>query len=273
MATSVWKGFLNFGLVSIGIKMATAARDKGVELHQYHTCGSRIKCPKQCPACNRLITDAEITKGYETGKDSFVPITKDEIAAILPASEKVMEIQSCVSWGDVDPTYLAESFYLLPEAPSKKAYSLLVQALADSGRVAITQLTKNNREHVVLIRPKGNGLVAHFLYYGTEVNRVAEFDDLPQTKLTASEMKLARQLVDNLDATFEPDEFENGYDQRLETLIASKIDKNVAAPAPVRQAAMQAMPDITSALQASLNRPKRKIALPESKAKGKKRAA
>ena len=89
------------------------------------------------------------------------------------------------------PVFLNESFYLLPEEIGAKRYSLLVKTLAYSVRMAFAQLTKNHREDIVLLLPRGNGLMVHFLYYIDEVTREAEFDDLTEVKHTPAELKLA----------------------------------------------------------------------------------
>lgn len=273
MANKVWKGHLNLGLVSIPIALMTGARDEHVALCQLHTpCGSRTKKPDWCPKCERAITRDEITKAYEKGDDEYVPFTKEELEGIAPASEKVMEIAECVKWEQVDQIYLAESFYLLPEVAGKRAYSLLVAALKETGRVAIAQLTKNNREHVVLIRPSGNGLMLHALYYPNEVNHVAEFDSLKMEPLSAADTKLAAKLVESMAADFQPDQFENGYDMRLNQLIASKLDKAIAAPRAVK-ATVSVLPDLTAALQASLLKPRRSISIEKPAKSAKKRAA
>jgi DNA end-binding protein Ku len=269
----VWKGFLNLGMLAIPVGMTTGARDKYTELNNLHSkCNSKITMPKTCAVCEVPVPSDELVKGYATGGE-YVLLSEAELESIAPATEKVMEITECVKWAEVDPMYLAESFYLVPEKPGEKAYGLLVNTLTDSRRVAIAQVTKNKREHVALIRPRGNGLVVHFLYYPDEVNESSEFNSLTQPELSGKEIKLAKQLVDSLESEFDPTQYENGYDQRLNQLIASKLDKAVKAPAPVKSVAAIGG-DITKALEASLIRPRRKITLEEDeskkKAKGKK---
>jgi DNA end-binding protein Ku len=256
MAHKVWKGHLSFGLLNIPVYLNVAARDKRVELHTFHTeCKGAVKSPKYCPACSKMLEASEIFRGYQTD-GRIVEITDEEIEGITPASGKVLEITECVKWSDVDSLYLAESFYLLPEDVGMKAYGLLVKTLTDTGRVAIAQLTKSGRENMILLRPQGNGLILHYLWYQTEIAKVAEFDDLQAVSLTASELKLARQLAESLDSEFNPETFEDGYYQRLNTLIASKIDKSIAAPTPVSAVTAQPVQDLMAALSASLATPK-----------------
>jgi DNA end-binding protein Ku len=283
LATKTWNGFLNFGLLSIPVYLNTAAREKKVELHTYHTvCNSGLQHPKYCPQCQVNLPSAEIYKGF-LGPNGIVKLSEEEMDAIAPGSNKVMTISECVEWKDVDPMYLAESFYLLPGEAGLKAYSLLHKTLQETGRVAIAQIAKNSREHVALIRPKGNGLMLHYLWYENEIAKVPEFNSLQLATASAQEMKLAKQLMESLHADFDTSEYEDGYYQRLNTLIASKTDDSIAAPAPVKAVAKPSL-DIAAALMSSLAnaKPHRKIKLqdeppaaaaPVSKPKGKKKKA
>lgn len=266
MATKVWKGHLNFGLLSIPVYLNVGARDEHVALKTFHSiCSSPINMPKYCATCRTNPPSDEIVKGFVSA-GGYIPITAQELESIAPESEKVMEISEMVRWESVDPIYLAESFYLLPDAAGAKPYSLLVQALTDSGKCAIAQLCKSSREHIVLIRPKGEGLVAHFLYYPNEVNTVPEFEALQPVALSKAEKQLAARLVESLETDFQPGQYENGYDMRLNALIASKLPNSItAAPAPVRQRSTASL-DVTEALMASLAhvRPRRNIVVEEA---------
>jgi len=276
---SSWKGFISFGLLQFPVKMYTAARDKRVELHTYHTaCNGPVKKPNWCPKCNVQLQDAEIFKGFEKADSSVVPLLKDEIKAITPASEKSMEITECVPLADIDLMYFAESFYLLPDAGGNKAYSLLAQTLRETQSVAIAQLCKSSREHIALIRPKGNGLALHFMWYADEIAQIPEFESFKPVDVSATEAKLAKQLIASMNGEFNHAQYEDGYRGRLNTLIASKLDKSVAAPAPVQSVNKVATMDLAAALEKSLaNRPKRKVVpqddAPAKSKKGKKVAA
>lgn len=273
MSTKVWKGFLNFGLLSIPVYLNVGARDKKLELNTFHTaCNGRIKMPKWCPSCSVMLEPTETYRGYDAGS-GIVKLTDEEMEAITPTTEKVMEISECVEWKDVDPLYLAESFYVLPDDAGRKAYGLLTKTLMETGRVAVVQLTKSSREHVAILRPKGHGLVLNYLWYPNEIAQVSEFENLRPIALSAAETKLAKQLVESLAADFNPSQYEDGYLQRLNTLIASKLDSKVAAPAPINMPTRAATVDISAALEASLKNPRRKAAEKEDDApKGKKKS-
>jgi DNA end-binding protein Ku len=264
-AHSVWKGFVSFGLLQFPVKLYVAARDKRVELHKYHiACNTNIKMPPWCPKCQVHLKEGEIYKGYEAGK-GIIPLGKEEIEAITPATERQMEVREFVDFKDVDPVFLAESYYLLPEDAGVKAYSLLAKILQETGKCAIAQICKHSREHVALIRPKGTGLALHFLWYPAEISQMAEFDNFNPVAISAAEVKLGKQLVESMSNEFDPSQYEDGYLNRMNLLIQSKMDKSVAAPEPVKVIARADTIDISSALTASLAAAKPKKAAPKAK--------
>src|SRR6266403_1751982 len=268
MAVKTWKGFVTFGMLSIPVYLNTCARDKRIDMHTYHVaCDGQVKMPKYCPICQVQLQASEIYKGYETGT-GIVKITEAELDGITPETGHIVEISECVKWDQLDPSLLAESFYILPDTAGAKGYSLLTKVLRDSGLVAIGQLTKNGREHVVVLRPKATGLMLHFLWYESEVNRVPEFESFESAALTTTEIKLGTQLAQSLVSDFDHAKFEDGYAMRLTTLISSKLDKTIQPPTLVK-AMTPAVMDISSALQASLANPKRKAAAEEAAPKGK----
>ncbi len=111
MATSVWKGYLTFGLVSIPIRLFSAARSERISLNQLHkVCHTRIKMPLFCPTCNRQVERSEIVKGYEHEKDQYVLFNEEELDKIEPDSGRTMEILEFVKLDEVDPLYYASSY-------------------------------------------------------------------------------------------------------------------------------------------------------------------
>src|ERR1051326_4032220 len=123
MATSVWKGYLTFGLISIPVRLFSAARTERISLNQLHDkCKSRIRQPLYCPTCERMVERSEIVKGYEYEKDQYVLVEDEEIKKSAPPSARTMEIQEFVELKDVDPLYYETSYFAVPEDPGRKAY-------------------------------------------------------------------------------------------------------------------------------------------------------
>src|SRR6266849_9919784 len=123
MASTVWKGYITFGLISIPIRLFAAARSQHVSFHQVHAvCNTRIKQQLYCPTCERVVDRSEIVKGYEVDKTHIVQITDEEVKKVEPRSTDTMEI-----------TEFESSFYSVPEDPGKKAYHLLRETMEKLG--------------------------------------------------------------------------------------------------------------------------------------------
>ncbi len=251
MATSVWKGFLTFGLLSIPIRLFSAARSERISLNQLHSvCNSRIKMPLFCPTCDRKVERNEIVKGYEYEDDQYLLFTEAELDSIEPDSGRTMEIQEFVKLEEVDPLYFESSYYVTPEEEGKKAYHLLLKALEQSGYAAIAKLTMHQREHVVIIRPRENGLTLHTMYYQSEIREVAEYGQNQNIELREAEKKLAVQLIENLAADFDPKKYKDEYQEGMRALIAAKQEgKQVAGVVHIKRAPVV---DLMAALTKSL---------------------
>jgi DNA end-binding protein Ku len=233
MASSVWKGHLTFGLISIPIRLFAAARSERISMNQLHKeCHTRIRQPLFCPACNRQVERSEIVKGYEYEKDQYVLFDEKELDKIEPASARTMEILEFVKLDDVDPLYFDASYYVTPEDAGKKAYQLLLLAMEESGHAAIAKLTMHQREHIVVVRPRAKGLTLHTLFYADEVREVAEYGQPDKVELKDAEKKLALQLIESLAAPFNPEKYRDEYRESLRAMIAAKLKGQEVAEAP-----------------------------------------
>ena len=224
MATSVWKGYLTFGLISIPIRLFSAARTERIGLNQLHSvCKTRIRMPLFCPHCERQVPRNEIVKGYEYEKDQYVLFDEEELDKIEPESARSMEILEFVKVDEIDPLYYDASYYVTPEDEGKKAYQLLLNAMESSGYAAIAKLTMHQREHIVVVRPRAKGMTLHTMFYTNEIREVAEYgrtDSAAQPK--DAEKKLATQLIESLAAPFEPDKYKDNYMESMKNMIEAK---------------------------------------------------
>jgi DNA end-binding protein Ku len=251
MATSVWKGYLTFGLISIPIRLFSAARTERVSLNQLHkVCNTRIRQPLFCPTCNRNVERTEIVKGYEYDKDQYVLFNDEELDKIEPESAHTMEILEFVKLEEVDPLYFDASYYTTPEDAGKKAYQLLLQAMEESGYGAIAKITMHQREHIVVIRPRAHGLTLHTMFYANEIRQVAEYGQTDKMELKDQEKKLALQLIESLAAPFQPEKYRDQYSENLRAMITAKQQgQEVAAVAHPKLAPVI---DLMEALKKSL---------------------
>lgn len=251
MATSVWKGHLTFGLISIPIQLFSAARTESIHLNQLHKeCHTRMRQPLFCPTCNRMVERSEVVKGYEYEKDQYVLVEDEEVKKIAPPSARTMEIQEFVRLADIDPLYFDTSYLAVPEEAGRKAYYLLVKTLEESARAAIAKVAMHQREYTVIIRPRANGLTLHTMYFQEEIRQVAEYGQTDQVEVKQQEIQLAKQLVESLAAEFDPKKYHDEYQQRLKALIEAKREGQEVAAAPQPQLAP--VIDMMEALKKSL---------------------
>ena len=225
MATATWRGSLTFGLLSVPIRLYTAARSERMNLHQLHkVCNTRLKQPLYCPHCERQVERSEVVKGYEYEPGQYVLVSEEEIKKITPRSGKTMEILAFVKQEQIDPIYFDSSYLVMPEKDSEKAYVLLQKTMEDTSRVGIATVTMHQREYTVFIRPRNHGLTLHTMYFANEIRKVAGYGESTRNiKLKPQEIKLAEQLVETLSEDFHPEKYHDTFQERLRELIEAKM--------------------------------------------------
>jgi DNA end-binding protein Ku len=250
MASTVWKGHLTFGLISIPVRLFAAARGERISFNQLHKeCHSRLKQPLFCPTCNRHVERSEIVKGYEYEKDQYVLFNEEELDKIEPVSAHVMEILEFVKLNEMDPIYFDASYYIAPEDAGIKAYQLLMKAMEESGYGAIAKLTMHQREHIVVVRPGSKGMTLHTMFYTNEI-RAAEAVPSDKIELKETEKKLAQQLIQSLAAPFQPEKYHDSYQDNVRGMIEAK--RNGREVTEVAQPHMAPVIDLMEALKKSL---------------------
>src|SRR4051812_10621424 len=215
MASTVWKGHLTFGLVSLPVKLYSAARSETVSFNQLHKHdNSRVKQMIYCQAEDKPIPRSEIVKGYEYEKDKYVVIDDEDIKKVAPKTGRTMEILEFVKSADVDPIYFESSYYMAPDEAGEKPYALLFEALRRTEYVALAKIAMHNREHIVILRPGPRGILLHTMYYKDEIRQVEEFrTDISLVK--EKELELANTLISSLAAEFEPEKYQDEFRANL----------------------------------------------------------
>jgi len=251
MATSIWKGHITFGLISLPVRLQAAARSETVSFNQLHkTDHSRVKQVLFCITEDKQVSRSELVKGYEYEKDKYVVIDEEDIKKIQPKTAKVMEILEFVKSDQLDSIYLESSYYLHPDDAGEKAYTLLFEAMKRTGHVGIAKLTMHNREHIVILRPGRYGMVLHTMYYQDEIRALDEFRTTT-TDLKDMELKMATQLVEGLAAEFDPEKYKDNYRETLKGMIEAKVAGREVVAAPQAQE-LAPVVDIMEALKSSL---------------------
>jgi DNA end-binding protein Ku len=252
----MWSGAISFGLVNVPVKLYSAVSRKTVRFHQLNgKTGTRIAQKRVDPATGEEVQYEDLVKGYELTKERYVIITPEELDALDPEKSRTIDIEDFVDLADIDPVYYDHPYYLIPDKGSAKAYGLLLNAMKESGKVAIARVVLRTKENLVAIRPApGDVLMMETMIFADEVVPPDEIEDLPEAKdLKASERELAmaQQLIDSLSSDFEPEKYHDEYREKVLELIERKaageeIAVQPEAPAPKK------VPDLMAALEASL---------------------
>ena len=276
---SLGSGTISFGLVSIPVKLYTAASSQSPSFNLLHAkCGSRIRQQRLCPVCNEVVERDDLVRGYEFAKDQYVRITDEELKALEGEASKAIEISEFVPLSTVDPVYFEKSYYLGPDKGGEKPYRLLAEAMAQAGKVALAKFVMRGRENLVLLRSSQNGLMLHAMYFADEVKDFGEIDKGESAKISGAETNLAMRLIDELsNDQFKPEQYDDEYRQRVLDLVNSKAEgKEITIAEPVAQRAQ--VIDLMAALKESLGKTEPKEKKPAVRArasepeKAKKRA-
>src|SRR5580765_4886839 len=250
---SIGSGTISFGLVSIPIKMYSAATSAGISFNQLHQkCGGRIRQQLICPTCNEVVERGALVKGYEFAKDQYVQFTEEELKTLEDEASKMIDIAEFVPLSLVDPIYFEKTYYLGPDKGGEKAYRLLTDAMVKAKRVALAKFVMRGKESLVLIRPAQGGLMLHTMYFADEVRDFGEIDRGQSAKIKPGELDLAGQLIDGLsNDEFRPEQYEDEYRHRVLDLVNQKVEgKEVTVAAP--EAPRAQVIDLMEALKESL---------------------
>jgi len=251
MAASVWSGYLTFGLISMPVRLHSGARSNHISFHMLHRDDHvRVKQQLVCPEEDKVVSRDEIVKGYEFRKDEYVIIEPEEIKRIEPKTAKTMEILEFVKAEEIDPIYFESSYYMVPEEAGKRPYALLSKALEEGGHVAIAKLAMHNREYTVFLRPYTGGLMLHTMYYQDEIRQVENFGST-DVEIKENELKVAHQLVQALEAKWDPKKYYDTFEANVKELIKAHLEgKQVNAVEKPKKAAP--VVDLMEALKQSL---------------------
>ncbi|MBI3625407.1 MAG: Ku protein [Candidatus Rokubacteria bacterium] len=252
-AHSIGSGTISFGLVSIPIKLYTAAASGGASFNLLHAkCGNRIKQQQVCPVCNEVVDRAGLVKGYEFTKEQYVRFTDEELKSLEGEASKIIDIAEFVPLPQVDPIYFEKTYYLGPDKGGEKAYRLLADAMAKTDRVAFAKFVMRGKESLVLIRPAQQGLMLHTMYFADEVRDFGEIEKGQSAKIKEGELELALRLIDELsNGEFKPEQYQDDYRLRVLDMVNLKVEgKEVTAVGPQVQRAQ--VIDLMEALKESL---------------------
>ncbi|MDN5362899.1 MAG: end-binding protein Ku [Moorella sp. (in: firmicutes)] len=248
----LWKGAISFGLVNVPVKLYPATESQDLKFNYLHSrCQTPIQYRKYCPHCRAEVPPEEIVRGYEYEKGRYVIIREEDLAGIPADTTHSINIMDFVDLPEIDPVYFARSYYLVPGEMGQKPYTLLRQAMAETGKVAIARVTLRTRESLAAVRVYGPALVMNTMFYPAEVRAISALPELDfQVDLHANEVKMAVTLIKSLATSFQPEKYTDTYRQDLMKVIGAKIAGDEVA-VPARPEAGKVV-DLMEALKASI---------------------
>jgi len=255
---ALWKGAITFGLISIPVRLYSAVSEKGLKFHLLHEeDGGRIRYKRECSKCGKEVTWDDIVKGYEYSKDHYVQFTEDELDAVDVDSIRAIDVVAFVPLESIDPIYFNKTYYVAPEPSGLKAYRLLQEALEAEGQVGVAKVALRDKEHLATVRLKDDVFVLETMHWPDEI-REPDFEELDKKiDVRDAEVKMARQLVQQLSDEFKPEEFQDEYRIALERLVEQKVEGQEITVAEVPQEEPTKVVDLMEALKASVEAAKK----------------
>jgi DNA end-binding protein Ku len=257
MARAIWTGAISFGMVTVPVKLYSALNRKSVRFHQLSgKTGVRIAQKRVDPQSGEEVAYEDVVKGYEIAADRYVMIEPGELETLEPKKTKTIEIEDFVELSQIDPVYYDHPYYLAPGPGGAKPYRLLLEAMRETGKVAIARVVIRSKEQLVALRPMGDALGMATMIFADEVlapDRIDEIAEASEVKTTKRELEIAEQLVESLAGDFEPEKYSDTYREQVLAMIERKAqgEKITVQPAPEELTAPA--PDLMSALKASLD--------------------
>jgi DNA end-binding protein Ku len=275
---SIWKGHIRFSLVTIPVRVYNAVDTaESISFNQIHReCNGRIGYDKRCKKCNNQVENDDIVKGFQYEPDQYVIFEKDDLDKLKLKSTKVIDIEGFVDASEIDATLYDAPYYAGPDGDvAAKTYALLSAALRESGKLGVGKVVLRDREDVVMIAPKGDGIVLYKMRYPKEVRKIDDVPLVEKHKANKDELKLAKSLIDSMATTFNAMKLENKYNDAVREMVQAKIaGKEIVAIEEVEPEVV----DIMTALKKSIEqakdkkKPMEKVTAEKAVAKEKKSA-
>jgi DNA end-binding protein Ku len=251
----IWSGTISFGLVSVPVQMFPATRSKELRFHFVdRTDLMPVGYDKVRRDTGEHVAPENIVRAFEIEKGRYVPIEPEDLDRLDVELAHAVDICDFVSLDEIDPVYYRQAYYLAPQDGAEKPFRLLARALEETGRVGIAKVVIRNKQHLACLRPYRGTLVLETMYYADEVR---EAPDVGDAELRKAEIDMAKSLVENLSAEFDPAKYDDTYREELLELIQAKAE-GMPLPEPVEEEGE--VVDLMQALRESVERTQRRRA-------------
>lgn len=253
---SIWTGSISFGLINIPIKLFSAVQESTLDMDMLDEKDhANIKFKRVNEDTGKEVTFDHIVKGYKI-EDKYVILEKEDFEAADAIKTKTIDIQSFVDEKEVESIYFEQPYYLEPDKGAMKAYALLRDALAASGKVGVTSFVLRNKEGLALLKPYKDVIVLNRIRFEQEIRNTDELKLPPVSKTTTKEMDMANKLIEQLTEKFNISKFKDEYTAKLLEIIKNKAKGKTQKPAKLKVVHKQS-DDLISMLKASLETKKK----------------
>jgi DNA end-binding protein Ku len=277
---TLWKGAISFGLVTIPVSLYPATRREDLKFRMLRKSDlSPINYKRVAEADGKEVPWDQIVKGYEHEKDQYVILKDEDFARVDVEATQTVDLINFVALKDVDPLLFYKPYYLEVGKGGDKAYVLLRDSLAKSGKIAIAKVVIRARQHLAAVKPQGDGLILELMHFPEELIDVEEFKEPKESKVGAAEMRMAEQLIDSMSSPWKPQDYSDDYRDALEKIIEEKIEHgDEKAPTRRKRKATSKIIDLAEVLKQSLKetksaKPQAKRQKPAAKSRSRRKAA
>ena len=255
MARALWKAVIEYGAISVPVKLYTAVRPQQVNFHMLHDQDKvRVRQQMVCPNHGeREVPREHVIRGYELHKGQYVVVQEHDLEQCAPIASRTIAVRRFVDPAQIDPLFYEKAYYLGPDAHGQKPYALLVAALRREKRVAIVEYVLRGKQYLGAVRVSGDALVLETMRYADEVIPTGEIEDeIRKLKVDERQVKMAEQLIETLASDFEPARYKDEYQACVNAMLERKARGEHVEMRKARAPKVTKGPDLTETLRASL---------------------
>lgn len=265
---AIWKGSVAFGLVNIPVELHTAVRADHISFRLLDKEDlSPVKYERVSQSDGEPVAWEDIVKGYEYEKGKYVVMTDEDFKAAAIEGSKSIDILDFVKEDEIDPRYFETPYYLVPGKNAEKAYALLREAIRATGSVGIGKVSIRQSQHLAGIKVVGDALILEIMRFSNEIVDVSEYSFPGKAKLRDAELDMAKQLVENLETTFDPERYTDDYRANLMKIIKARMEGKEPRLKAKKDTADDGVLDLMSRLKASLEKGEKSTAKKATRSK------
>jgi DNA end-binding protein Ku len=259
MAHAIWTGAINFGLVTIPVKLQTAIRTNDLRFNFLHkTDEGRINNVRRCSIDGEEVAYSDLVRGYEYEKGRYVIISDEDFDSVNPEATQSVDIVQFVDLAEINPMFFDKPYYLEPEKRGRHAYALLREALTESGKVGIAKVVIRSREHLAALKPNGDALVLELMHFEDEIVEQSTLDFPEIGKPAENEMKVAKMLIDTMTEAFDASKFKDTYKEQILAMIDARAAGKETPKAETSAPKASNVVNLMDMLQRSLEQTKKR---------------